>query len=165
MDSDKVERLCSNLSQLLKQAIRYKILKHEEPRTDIAYHPWEAFHFWLTDMLASTKLLQQEQLRLVVEEFSNDFKTFGLTLQTALKDQVVKSVDKIKKLPVCKLGILDRRFICLDGRETFLDIQTGLLVPAIDNWPLETIAYNLTTMFVLYLNKYNSDLGSYNGNG
>jgi hypothetical protein len=144
MNPQQVEKLCSHLSPLLLNTIRNKLFKHDTPPT--YYDVPEALLFWTADTLATTKLLKPEQLLILLEEFLEPITKFGRTLEIA-------QLNKDKQLPVCKLGFLDRKCACIDNFEYFLDIETGIRVLSRDMLPLETIVYNLTTLFVNYHKK------------
>lgn len=151
MKPESVEDICPSLSQLFKNTIRIKILGHKSLPTTYSFG--EALVFWLGDMLLGTKLTTEEQMRVIFEEFHERIKSFGDTLQEVwLKDKPA-NFSAYKKLPICKIGFLDRRFVCMDGQQFFLDLTTGDRIPAADNWPLETLVYNLTTLFVRYRTK------------
>lgn len=141
---DRVEEVCKNLSPLFKQAIKKNIL--DLAPSDSYYTFGEALIFWTADFLVTTKLLQPEQLRAAIEEFAGELQMFGSLLAGFRSQTNIKNV----KLPSCKLGVLDRKLICMDGKKVFLDITTGATMPAINKNPLETISYNLTVLAFRY---------------
>lgn len=147
MNVARVEGICSHLSSLFMKTIRIKILDLQEPLSTYSFG--EALTFWLADNLISTKLVQTDQMREILEEFGDRLLGFGVALEQAW----VRGTKELRKLPLCKIGILDRRLICMDGVPFFFDIVTGQKKPATDDWPLETVVYNLTTLFVMYYNK------------
>jgi hypothetical protein len=135
----------------MKNAIRTKILKHN--RLVEEYNFGEALVFWLGDVLAGTHFVSPDQQRLVLEEFCDGICEFGKALGKDLDTVLGRGMAEIKRLPVCKIGFLDRKLVCMDGQAFFLDITTGEKVPATDHMPLETLAYNLTTLSVRYNNQ------------
>ncbi len=144
-----VENICSSLSPLLKNTIRNKILKLEEPATE--YTCGEALVIWTADWLSRVMLLSADQLRLVLEEFVDNIIKAGDELGYHMyRTPPTKDQEARKKYPVCKLGFLDRKLVCMDGRDTFVDLTTGNKTKAINSQPLETVAYNLTTLFIRY---------------
>lgn len=151
MNAAQTENLCTHLSPLLKNIIRSKILKLKEPSK--TYNFGQALIFFLADMLTGSKLVTQDQLRVLLEEFSDRIVDFGIKLEAAWKAAPVSNLRSFKSLPVCKIGFLDRQLVCIDGQDTFLDLNSGERVPSTDNLPLEVIAYNLTTLHVRYNNQ------------
>lgn len=146
-----VENTATSLSPLLVNIIKKRIIKTEA--SCMLYTHGEALLFWLADWLTLIKLLKPDQLQLLIEEFAPTITTFGTQLQKAEEDTPIDSLAQVKKLPTCKVGFLDRRIACIDGRDTFLDLETGDTFPAVDRLPLETIGYNLTTLFLRYQNQ------------
>lgn len=146
MNAAQVEKLCDNLTDLIKHTIRTKILKPASP-DEYSFH--EALVFWLADWLYGSKLLQVDQLRLILEEFLPDLEMFGNMLETVWRDK-----KDAAKLPVCKLGFLDRKLACMDNDTKFLDLYTGEKTTSTNKMPLEVISYNLTTLFVKYHAQY-----------
>jgi hypothetical protein len=148
----QVEALCTNLLPLTKNLIRTKILKYDRPPK--IYTFGEAVVFWLGDLLTGSKLVTSEQLRLLLEEFSDQLiYKFGNALQTAWVTDAEKGM---KRLPSCKIGFLDRQYVCMDGIDFFLNLTTGETTKAVGISALETVAYNLTTLFVRYQQRLNS---------
>lgn len=133
-----VEAGCIELSPIFKQALKNKILK--VPPGD-EYSAGEALVFWTADWLAGLKLVSADQLRLLMEELGQKVREFG--------DGLGDKADKPNP-PSAKIGFLDRRYVCLDQYDKFLDLQTGEQIQAADKWPMETIAYNLTLLFMRY---------------
>jgi hypothetical protein len=151
MKPEQVEAICHSLSPLLRNTIRSKILNCQSLPTTYTFG--EALTFWVGDMLIGSKLVTSEQLRVILEEFSGRIVHFGNELQDVWLKEKPRGLPEYKKLPICKIGFLDRRLVCMDGQAFFLDLTTGTRVPAADNWPLETLAYNLTMLFVRYNTK------------
>jgi hypothetical protein len=151
LSCDKVEN-CSHLSTLLKNIIKTKLIKRKE--TTEGYTFGESLLFWVADWLSYVKLLKQEQIHLVMEECSTYICKFGGVLHDAwhnfdpthLNQQIID--DNV--LPNCKLGILDRQVICMDGFSVFLNVETGEKRPTRTKIPIEVITYNLTALFVRY---------------
>jgi hypothetical protein len=154
MNAAQIESSCSHLSSLLINTIRTKILKKTELPKQYTFG--EALVFFMADLLLGNKLLTAEQLRVVLEEFQDRIMTFGLDLESAWYVATPKGIDDLKRLPVCKLGILDRQLVCMDGCDFFVNVTSGERVPAVNNMPLELIAYNLTTLFVRSRTRLNS---------
>lgn len=151
METQKVEAICKHLSVVTLQAIRKKILR--VPPDVYTYGVGEALIFWVADWLTGLQIIATDQVRLLIEEFAGNIITFGKALEEALAQEqlsVGPPVPKSMRLPMCKIGFLDRWQACMDGRDTFLDLKTGEVVPAIDRRPLETIAYNLTALYIRY---------------
>ncbi len=149
---NKVEGACKSLSTLCKSAIRKKLLVNDPniKLTPSEYSFGEALVFWVIDWLTRVKLLNAEQLQLVIQEFTAKITQFGNQLETQENQARFKSYSGLLTLPMCKLGFLDRKLMCMDGYDQFLDLETGDLVPATDNKPLEVIGYNLTVLFMRY---------------
>ena len=156
MQPQKVEAVCKHLSPVTLQAIRKKVL--QVPDDCVEYTVGSALVFWVADWLTGLQILAADQVRLLIEEFSPDIIKFGVELEGALK---IRSEDfrrpRIMQLPCAKIGFLDRWQACMDGRDTFLDLKTGKSVPAIERRPLETIAYNLTALYLRYSNLMHVD--------
>jgi len=140
---DEVEALCNSLSQAFKQSIKRNAIKL--PPGAERCSPGEALVFWLADWLMKARLLGPDELRLVIDDLAGDVKTFGDGLAGCNN-----LGGRILKLPTAKLVFLDRRHVCLDGRPLFVDLKTGAVAEAIDYKPLETIAYNLTGLYLRY---------------
>jgi hypothetical protein len=151
MNPDQVERLCTQLSPLLKNTIRTKILHYTEPPKD--YDFGEALTFWLADLLTGTKIISADQVRLLLEEFYSGILVFGDSLTTAWE---TKGTMNRKRLPDCKIGFLDRQLVCMDGQNFFLDLVTGKKEAVSETKSLEVLMYNLTTLFVRYKNQMKS---------
>lgn len=139
---NQVEDLCKNLTPLLKTIIRTKVITSLEPHT---YTSGEALVFWLFDWLMKIKIASDTKVRLIIETFYGIIRSFGDDL-----GHYDKSSEKI--LPVCKIGICDRHIVCVDVSNRFLDLDTGLVIESIKKQPLETITYNLTTLYTRYAN-------------
>jgi hypothetical protein len=153
MEPGRVEGICQHLSAAVGAHIKYQILKTTEPRN---YTVGEALLFWLADWFTRINLLKQEQLIRLLDNFAPSIINFGAELEVALlRGNSARSIKSALKLPMCKLGFLDRRVACMDGRDTFLDLETGESFPAKDRLPLETLAYNLTSLFVRYRTQMN----------
>ncbi len=145
---DRVEGVCINLTPLMKNTIRAKILMVEAPAQ---YSVGQALVFWLAEQLTADRVLSTEKIRLVLEEFNLTIQIFGDKLEAAMDEvQACRSVGQMKKLPACKFGLLDMKEACIDGQATFLDLETGESFPSIDKMPLRALVYNLTTLFMRY---------------
>lgn len=145
----KVEAVCKHLSPVTMQAIRRKIL--QVPPEAENYSIGEALVFWTADWLTGVQIVAPDQVRLLIEEFAADIRKFGAALTEALKvPHSGPPAHRVMRLPSAKIGFLDRWQACMDGRNTFLDLKTGEIVPVIDRRPLETIGYNLTALFIRY---------------
>jgi hypothetical protein len=148
MDAEAAEAICSRLSPLLKNTIRSKLLKAELP---CQYTDGEALLFWFADWMSGLKLVQPDQLRLVLETLAQQIISFGNAVGAAMVAlDGPRSIKGMRDLPVCKVGFLDREYVCMDGWDKFLELRTGETPPATNNMPVETIAYNLTSIFVRY---------------
>ncbi len=101
--------------------------------------------------MTRSNLLKTEQVWLLLDEYGGAISNFGSNF---LGDESLWVMspkgNKAKKLPVCKLGFLDRKIVCMDGCDTFLDLETGNKQPVADLMPMETITYNLTAVFTRY---------------
>jgi hypothetical protein len=141
----KAEVVCKNLSVQQKNLIRNKILPRDPDQAPF-YMPGEALVFWLADWLIPTKLIKPEMFRSVLEEIRLDVSIFGNVLYRSLRDFKDNT-----KLPVCKLGFLDRRYVCIEGRDTFFDSEREETVTKLTQMPFETVSYNLTVLYLRYV--------------
>lgn len=146
MKSTDVESICQYLPALLKKSIRKTLLKYEKPPE--LYSSGEALLLWAADWLTGTNIIKQDQLWTLLEEFSARIIEFGTVhLDKAL---ITNQSIKNKSLPVCKLGFLDRNLACIDGCDKFINLTTGNVVSITNNWPIETIGFNLTALYLQY---------------
>lgn len=137
----KVEDACKKLKPIQKRYIAKSILKLTDDIKELT--TYQSLVFWLTDWLVGTGIMEVEKIFLFVEHFSQLLNAFSSALEEA-KDK--------DTFPVCRLGILDRQYICLDGSMDYLDLNTGDITTSIKLMPLETIVYNLTTLYTRYSN-------------
>ena len=152
MQIQGVHTICKYTPVLLRNVILEKIVKtgHTE-----RYNPVAGLFLFIADYLVMDGL-QSDTVRLLLEEFHDEIEAFGVLLGKAL---VQDGITDIKKLPVCKIGILDGKYACVDGKETMLDLQTGLKVTSLLVLPLRTTVYNLTGLLLKYRSAYQETTG------
>lgn len=138
LTSEVIEKSVHHLSKTQKAYLRKQHLTDNKTE-DLS---GVALIYWIADMLSMVNLIDSDQQRLLMEEFEKDLLKFGTELYKAVEDQN-------SDLPVFKLGFGDRLTAAVTGRKAALNLNTGeSLVNWKDSQFLETVNYNLTTLFV-----------------
>lgn len=114
-------------------------LLHLESGAD--YGPGQAMLAWVLDLLISLGVGTDEQRWLLLEHMHESIIRYGESLEKAIEE-------KASRLPVTMLGFADRRYAILQGRDEFLDLETGKWLPYTKLHFLELLFYNLATLFV-----------------
>lgn len=148
-DTKTVEDSCKQLSKIEKKLIKKNILKCLDDKKQ--YTHTECIVFWLADLLSTTKLFSQSSIFILLEYFLPQLIIFGKSLSESILES------KSKKLPVCRLAILDRKYVYLEGCAEFIDLNTGEKLTNITKSPLESLTYNLTTLFILNASKFKNN--------
>jgi hypothetical protein len=150
MDWHKVQASCKRLSGLQLNLLRTTVLKLEPDHVQLSHG--QVLLFWFADWLAGVNLLKADQMLGVCHFLGKSIVEFGdklgKTIETAGAPQSTKAM---KLLPVCKVGFLDREYVCIDGVDSFSSLSSGETVKVLSLMPIESIIYNLTSIYVRYL--------------
>lgn len=135
-----VEQLIKTLPPALVTAI-YKIIKKPRQDKDL---PGEVLHFIVARLLIDEKL-QDGIIRLILEEFSNLLYDLG-----ELLEKKIEPVDTsmLPVIPLCRLCILDEKYVCLDGYSKRIDLNNGEAIQIKNTLPIKTTLYNLTSLYL-----------------
>lgn len=129
-----VLKLCTHSDGARKVLISKKCLS-ETPSLE------EACCAWFVDMVFGLPV-KSEQRHMVMDEFLPDVASFA----KSLNEYIELSPAKLQ-LPVAYLGLGDRRYVAMTGRADMYDVNTGERTDMAKSMFLETIQYNLTTLF------------------
>jgi hypothetical protein len=129
--SAKIVEGCKNVGK-----VRLNKFLQQETRS-----PAEALILWTEDALATIGW-DREELQYVIDELKSYLEKAAELLCAALNDKTAE------KLPVALVGIADRRFVTVTGASGLLDIEEFKWLPEVKLAFLETIQYNLATLFM-----------------
>lgn len=107
---------------------------------------WQAIVIWCADTLASTRLCSPDQQMMLLTELRDAFVTAGGLLDNC-KDQRAHGVEDVS-VPAMHVGFIDRRFVTVTAEKRMLDLQTGEKIAKLPHKPLETVAYDLTVIYL-----------------
>lgn len=153
LDADVALGLMHFSRPLLKKHITRILNLTPRPRISAG----EALVFWWADDLAARAYLPPDSLQLLVDHFAQDVVVFGTQLGHAVAGNVLPA----DKLPVLKVGITEDFFAVMDGKDYFLDLNTGETSHTMSAIRVvETRVYNLTSLFARYYALYKDRLRS-----
>jgi hypothetical protein len=117
----------------------------------------EALVFWWADDLSARAYLPPDSLQLLVDHFAKDVVVFGTQLGHAVAGNILPA----DMLPVLKVGITEDYFAVMDGKDYFLDLNTGETSHTMSAIrAVETRVYNLTVLYARYYARYQERLRS-----
>lgn len=119
----------TNLSQLKVRNV-LKLYEGDAYTSDVSHTT--ALAIWLSELLGNLPFLDHEQRSLVLE-------TCKPVLQAIATAETPKTVQQI-----C---FLDGRYLLCAGSADFVDLQSGNRIPALPEPALETVSYNLATLY------------------
>lgn len=99
----------------------------------------------LAGCLDTVGIITRDQRILLLQYFKDRLIEHAETLQQ--KIDTAADIRQISGLPVINLGFIERRYVLIDGKPGLLDLQTGEVLEGLAKAQLETIAYNLTTLY------------------
>ena len=101
-----------------------------------------ALSLWIEDILSALSW-DIEQLKFVLAQIEPTVAVFCEELSKA-----VSSNERKDKLPVVYIAIADRRYVVITGMDDIVDIEEFSRIKQSQLAFLETIQYNLTTLFM-----------------
>lgn len=134
---DNVTKVCERLGTL---EIR-RALNNMFKGTQVPYElsAGMALRVWFKDLLKILPL-DHEQRELVYDELADQVEKFGGELFETM-------ADGREILLVRMFGLADRRYVTMTGMKHMLDVETGDRIQGLTLQFLETVQYNLTTLF------------------
>jgi hypothetical protein len=154
---NRVEDVCERLPPLEFRRTISEIFKGNIPDTSVDLTPGTALRIWFKDLLKVLPV-EQEQRELIYGELATKVEEFGDHAFEATGGWKF-DMGRTDSVPVAFFGLADRRYITMTGLKYMIDLITGERVEGHKMQFLETIQYNLTTLFVQrYLKcKYGGD--------
>lgn len=137
----RLARLSPVVSRVILSAIGGQIAD-----SDPVLVPGETLSLLVAGLLDRVRIVSNDQRLLLLQDIKSVLWPFAQQLQEVINAAPDKR--KISRLPVCQLGFVERRYVTATGRSGFLDLTTGDALRELPAAPLETISYNLTTLYV-----------------
>lgn len=138
--------VCERLPPLELLRTVGEIFKGNLPDTSVNLAPGTALRIWFKDLLKVLPV-EQEQRELIYNELSTKIEEFGDHAFEATGGWKF-DMARTDSVPVAFLGLADRRYIAMTGLKYMIDLKTGEKVEGHRMQFLETIQYNLTTLFM-----------------
>jgi hypothetical protein len=157
----EVLSVCERLSDLQKRRIvktmvNIKLLSLE---TDVYCDSGAAMYIWATDLFYVFAFYDVDQIMYLVDEFETDVVNFGRAFWNSVLTILAATTKKKEdvevvapSLPVSMFGIADRRYVTMTGRADMLDMSNMSKVSGLTRQFLETVQYNLATLFAMRYN-------------
>ena len=120
--------------------------------------PGQALVWWVANLLQRARLVDQEQTWLLLEELAPNISILGEQLEAALAGDCKAA--SVGKLPVITLGIADRAFAVITGKDAVLELKTGKWIEGARSQFLERVLYDLTTLYCRERQALPSEAGS-----
>lgn len=148
---------CERLAPLEHRRLLKGMYKGQEPAEA---SPGAALRIWFKDLLKVFPI-EQEQRELIYEELGDKVERFGDELFDSYNDRELFT--ESHKIPVSYVGLADRKFLAMTGIRDLMDLTTGKRVDGTKFQFLETIQYNLTTLFISKYLKCKHNYGGQDG--
>jgi hypothetical protein len=126
----------SQIASVFTLVLRYE---HVPPDTQ-ELMPGEWMMLWTADLLSRLNMSTPEARLMILKRFHRELVTHALTLFAASREG--------KATEAMHLGFADRRFVRSTRSKAYFDYTTLTTVDELPHEPLETIAYNVTVLFI-----------------
>jgi hypothetical protein len=150
LDTKVTLSLCHWLPPLIRNGIFRKVLCTTPQQSLTA---GGALVFWTANDLVARGVIEHTALQLLIEMFGPSIIKFGDQLGTVYENGAFEK-DRNADLPVMRLGIAETGYAVISTRDSFLDLNTGDVVETMPKLPVETRVYDLTALFLTYLDVY-----------
>lgn len=134
--ADGVRRLCRATTATDARATAH--LLGLSPGSE--HDPGQALVVWVADLLLAVRLHDEDTRWRVLDAYHGLIADYGRRLEAAIEGDHAQ-------LPVAALMFAERAYAMFQGTDWLLDLRTGERVPRGDLQFLETVLYNLATLF------------------
>ena len=157
---EKVLNLCTRLSEISKLRI-LKELNIDSSSKGQIISPEQAMELWIADLLLCLPLKDKDQAWLMRVRFKSKIKEFTTELWQKLG---CTNENYPGTVPVMFVVLGDRRYISITGSDKIIDLDSTLMeeLDSIRLNVLESVIYNLTTMFVRNYNYMTTEQSGHN---
>jgi hypothetical protein len=122
-------------------------------QSSLYYASAVSYGWWGVSVLVARGVIEHTALQLLIEMFGPSIIKFGDQLGTVYENGAFEK-DRNADLPVIRLGIAETGYAVISTRDSFLDLNTGDVVETMPKLPVETRVYDLTALFLTYLDVY-----------
>lgn len=129
-----------------------QVLQVRNPEPDREVPAAGVLNVLIAGMLDKTGLVDPDERNLILRHFRSNFDWLAHELDSRVQGHK-NGTRSLLELPLLNLGFADRRLVTLTNHDGFLVLDTGETILSLEKPPLETITYNLTT---LYMTTYNT---------